>query len=91
MLVPILSPISYTLFTHTCVAYHKDNVILKFAEYTTVIGGGRDEATYKRNVASLVSWSEDNNLTFTTDKTNNTIVDMKKERRPHQPHSWLRG
>ena len=36
-------------------------------------------------VASLVKWCEDNNLTLNTDKTKEMIVDMRKERRPHQP------
>ncbi|MCI4377091.1 hypothetical protein PGIGA_G00199510 [Pangasianodon gigas] len=83
----VLSPILYTLFTHDCVASHKDNIIAKFADDTTVIGQitGGDEAAYRREVASLVTWCEDNNLTLNTDKTKEMIVDMKKERRTHQP------
>ncbi|XP_072559211.1 uncharacterized protein [Paramormyrops kingsleyae] len=45
---------------------------------------GGDEAAYRREVASLVSWCEDNNLTLNTDKTKEMIVDMRKRRRPHQ-------
>uniref|UniRef100_A0A3B3IGF0 Reverse transcriptase domain-containing protein n=1 Tax=Oryzias latipes TaxID=8090 RepID=A0A3B3IGF0_ORYLA len=84
----VLSPILYTLFTHDCVASHKDNIILKFADDTAVIGRitGGDEAAYRREVASLVTWCGDNNLTLNTDKTKEMIVDMRKERRnPHQP------
>ena len=44
-----------------------------------------DEAAYRREVANLVSWSEDKNLTLNTDNTKEMIVDMRKERRPHQP------
>ncbi|KAK2884426.1 hypothetical protein Q8A73_020900 [Channa argus] len=64
-----------------------DNIILKFADDTAVIGhiAGRDEAAYRREVASLVSWCGDNNLTLNTDKTKEMIVDMRKERRTHQP------
>ncbi|KAK2918358.1 hypothetical protein Q8A73_002729 [Channa argus] len=53
----VLSPILYTLFTYDCVASHKDNIILKFADDTAVIGriAGGDEAAYRREVASLVS------------------------------------
>ncbi|KAK2899391.1 hypothetical protein Q8A73_012520 [Channa argus] len=78
----VLSPILYTLFTYDCVASHKDNIILKFADDTTVIGRivGGDEAAYRREVASLVSWCGDNNLTLNTDKTKEMIVDMRKER-----------
>ncbi|KAK2899376.1 hypothetical protein Q8A73_012505 [Channa argus] len=83
----VLSPILYTLFTYDCVASHKDNIILKFADNTAVIGriAGGDEAAYRREVASLVSWCGDNNLTLNTDKTKEIIVDMRKERRTHQP------
>jgi len=44
-----------------------------------------DEAACRREAADLVSWCEDNNLTLKTDKTKEMIVDMRKERRPHQP------
>ena len=83
----VLSPILYTLFTHDCVASDKDNIILKFADDTAVIGHitAGDEASYRREVASLVTWCEDNNLTLNTDKTKEMIVDMRKKRRPHQP------
>ncbi|KAK3554856.1 hypothetical protein QTP86_000962 [Hemibagrus guttatus] len=74
----VLSPILYTLFTHDCVASHKDNIILKFADDTAVIGRitVRDEAAYRR---------EDNNITLNTDKTKEMIVGMRKERRTQQP------
>ena len=66
---------------------HNDNTILNFADDTAVIGciTGGDEATYRREVASLVSWCEDNNLTLNLDKTKEMMVDMRKKRRPHQP------
>ena len=43
------------------------------------------EAAYRREVASLVSWCEDNNLTLNTNKTKEMIVDIRKKRSPHQP------
>ncbi|KAK3539709.1 hypothetical protein QTP70_012032 [Hemibagrus guttatus] len=61
-------PILYTLFTHACIASHKDNIILKFADDTAVITGG-DESAYRRELASLVTWCENNYLTLNTDKT----------------------
>uniref|UniRef100_A0A3B3SI74 Reverse transcriptase domain-containing protein n=1 Tax=Paramormyrops kingsleyae TaxID=1676925 RepID=A0A3B3SI74_9TELE len=83
----VLSPILYTLFTHDCVATSKDNIILKFADDTAVIGRitGGDETAYRREVAGLVSWCEDNNLTLNTDKTKEMIVDMGKTRSPRLP------
>uniref|UniRef100_A0AAQ4S675 Reverse transcriptase domain-containing protein n=1 Tax=Gasterosteus aculeatus aculeatus TaxID=481459 RepID=A0AAQ4S675_GASAC len=83
----VLSPVLCTLFTHDCVASHKDNIVLKFSDDAAVMGRitGGNEAAYRREVASLVSWCEDNNLTLNTDKTKELIVTMRKERRPHQP------
>lgn len=88
----VLSPILYTLFTHDCVASYPDNTIIKFADDTAVIGciTGGDEADYRREVDSLVTWCGNNNLTLNTDKTKEMIVDMRKGRRPHQP-LFIRG
>lgn len=46
---------------------------------------GGDETAYSSEVASLVKWCEDNSLTLNTDKTNEVIVDMRKERKSHWP------
>ena len=82
-----LSLMLCTLFTFNCVASHKDNTILKFADDTTVIGliTGGDETAYRREVASLVTWCDNNNLSLNIDKTKEMKVDMRKEGRPHQP------
>lgn len=79
----VLSPILYTLFTHDCVISHNDNIILKFADDTAVIGriNDGDKAACRREVASLVPWCGDNNLTLNTDKTKEMIVGMRKVRR----------
>ncbi len=34
----VLSPLLYSLYTHDCTATHSSNVIVKFADDTTVIG-----------------------------------------------------
>lgn len=75
----VLSPILFSLFTHDCVTSHKDNIILEFEDNNTVLGHitDRDEEANRREVASLVSWCEDNNLTLNTNKTKGMIVDMK--------------
>ncbi|KAK3519574.1 hypothetical protein QTP86_014705, partial [Hemibagrus guttatus] len=44
---------------------------------------GGEEVAYRRKVASLVTWCEDNNLALNTDKTKEMMVDMGKERRTH--------
>lgn len=53
----VLSPILYTLFSHNYVASHKDNVILKFVDKTTVIGciPSVDVADNMTEVAILVT------------------------------------
>ncbi|KAI3367084.1 hypothetical protein L3Q82_008122 [Scortum barcoo] len=82
------SPVLYSLFTHNCVASHKDNTILKFADDTTVMGliFGGDETAYRSEVASLVKWCDrKNNLSLNTDKTKEMVLDMRRERRQHQP------
>ena len=82
----VLGPILNTLFTHDCIASHKD-IILKFADDTAMIVRitGDDEAASRKEVAGLVACCEGNNLSLNTDKTKEMIVDMRKEGRPHQP------
>ncbi len=76
----------HTVHTWLC-CLPQGHTIVKFADDTAVIGRitGGDEAAYRREVASLVTWCEDNNLTLNMDKTKEMIVDMRKERRTHQP------
>ncbi|KAI3375446.1 hypothetical protein L3Q82_003691 [Scortum barcoo] len=45
----------------------------------------RDETAYRREVASLVKWCDSNNLSLNTDKTKEMVLDMRRERRQHQP------
>uniref|UniRef100_A0A3P9DT73 Reverse transcriptase domain-containing protein n=1 Tax=Maylandia zebra TaxID=106582 RepID=A0A3P9DT73_9CICH len=90
----VLSPILYTLYTHDCVTSNKDNIVLKFTPDTAVIGRitGGDKAAYRREVTSLVSWCEDNNLTLYTDKTKEMILgkeDKKSIVATHLPCSCI--
>ena len=80
---------STILYTHDCVAFQKDNIILKFVNDTAVIGciTSWDEVICRREVASLVSWCEDNSLTLNTDKMKKMIVDMRKKDR--LLHIWV--
>jgi hypothetical protein len=45
----VLSPLVYSLFTHDCVAMHASNLIIKFADNTTVGGliTNNDKTTYR--------------------------------------------
>ncbi len=45
----VLSPLLYSLYTHDCTATHSSNIIVKFADDTTVIGliTDNDETAYR--------------------------------------------
>ncbi len=89
----VLSPVLYTLFTLNCVASHKDNIILKYADDTTVVSliTGGDETAYRSEVVSLVTWCDNHNLSLNIDKTKEIILDMMKKRTLHQPLSIQRS
>ncbi len=54
----VLSPLLYSLYTHDCTATHSSNVIVKFADDTTVIGliTDNDETAYREEVSTLTKW-----------------------------------
>uniref|UniRef100_A0A8C6L2U8 Reverse transcriptase domain-containing protein n=1 Tax=Nothobranchius furzeri TaxID=105023 RepID=A0A8C6L2U8_NOTFU len=84
----VLSPLLYSLFTHDCVAKHESNIIIKFADDTTIIGliTGNDEAAYREEVTALHEWCLDNNLSLNISKTKEMIVDYRKRPvREHRP------
>ena len=76
----MLSPLFFSLFTHDCVATNSSNVIVKFADDTTVIGliTDGDETAYREEVRALSSWYQDNNLQLNLSKTTGMIVDYRK-------------
>ncbi|XP_060792532.1 uncharacterized protein LOC132895728 [Neoarius graeffei] len=52
----VLSPLLYSLYTYDCSATHPENIIVKFADDTTVVGmitGGNEEA-YRDEVLNLL-------------------------------------
>ncbi|KAJ8385612.1 hypothetical protein AAFF_G00184740 [Aldrovandia affinis] len=48
----VLSPLLYSLFTHDCKPVHDSNIIVKFADDTTVVGliSNNDETAYREEV-----------------------------------------
>jgi hypothetical protein len=83
----VLSPLLYSLFTHDCMARHDSNIIIKFANGTTVLLGliiDNDEIAY-REVRDLAVWCQDNNLSLNTIKTKEMIVDYRKMRTKQAP------
>uniref|UniRef100_A0A3B3I9A9 Reverse transcriptase domain-containing protein n=1 Tax=Oryzias latipes TaxID=8090 RepID=A0A3B3I9A9_ORYLA len=84
----VLSPALFTLFTHDCSAIHSTNLVLKFADDTTVVGliSNNDETHYREEVQHLTGWCADNNLILNTSKTKEIIVDFRRTRKvAHTP------
>ena len=76
----VLSPLLFSLFTHDCVATHSSNLIVKFADDTTIVGliTGNDESAYREEVATLTTWCQDNSLSLNINKTKEMIVDFRR-------------
>ena len=76
----VLSPLLYCLYTHDCRPAHEDNLIVKFADDTTVVGliSRGDEAAYREEVLKLAAWCSENNLALNTKKTSEIIIDFRK-------------
>lgn len=81
----VLSPLLYTLYTHDCSASSPSNLIVKFADDTTVLGliSNDDEMDYRNEVQHLASWSDNNNLVLNIKKTKEIIVDFRKNKPKH--------
>lgn len=59
-----LSPLLYSLYTHDCIATHSCNIVIEFADGTTVAGliTNNEESPYQRVVKNLAQWCHENNL-----------------------------
>ncbi len=81
----VLSPLLYSLYTHECTATHSSNVIIKFADDTTVIGliTDNDETVYREEVNTMTKWCQENNLSLNIDKTKELVVDFRRQSREH--------
>jgi hypothetical protein len=85
----MLSPLLYSLFTQDCTARHDSNIIIKFADDTTVVGliTDNDETAYREVVRDLTVWCQDSNLSLNVIKTKEMIVDYRKKEDRACPHS----
>ncbi len=82
----VLSPL---LYTHDCTATHSSNVIVKFADDTTVIGliTDNDETAYRAEVSTLTKWCQENHLSLNIDKTQGAGGGFQDtEQRTHTHH-----
>ena len=89
----VLSPLLYTLFTYDCTPSQSNTSIIKFADDTTVIGliTGEEETAYREEVARLVSWCQENNLSLNAEKTKEMIIDPRKRRRDQHAMLYIDG
>lgn len=87
----VLSPLLYSLFTYDCTARHSSNIILKFADDTTVLGliTNNDESAYREEVKSLTGWCQENNLSLNVSKTKEMIVDFRRQRADKHPPIFI--
>ncbi len=55
--------------THNCTATYSSNVIVKFADDTTVIGliTDNDDTAYREEVSTLTKWCQENHLSLNID------------------------
>ncbi len=83
----VLSPLLYSLYTHDCTATQSSNVIITFADDTTVIGliTDNDETAYREEVSTLTKWCQENHLSLNIDKTKELVVDFRRQSREHRP------
>ncbi len=75
----VLSPLLYSLYTFDCSPIHPENIIVKFADDTTValITEGNEEA-YRDEVLKLEEWCASNNLALNISKTKELILDFRR-------------
>ena len=84
----VLSPLLYSLYTYDCVATLDSNIMVKFADDTSVVGliSNNDETAYRSEIKHLVDCCKENNLKLNVDKTKELIVDFsRKQQRSIQP------
>ncbi len=64
----VLSPVLFTLFTHDCAAIHPSNVMVKFADDTTIVDiiSESEETAYREEVQHFVQCCEDHHLVLNT-------------------------
>ncbi|KAK7910081.1 hypothetical protein WMY93_014765 [Mugilogobius chulae] len=89
----VLSPLLYTLYTFDCRPSHPTNVIIKFADHTTVVGliKNNTEAAYRDEVDNLVEWCSLNNLSLNSSKTKEVILDFRKKKETDPPPLYIKG
>jgi hypothetical protein len=86
----VLIPLLYSLFTHDYVATHVSNSIIKFADYTTMVGliTNNDETAYREEVRDLVEWCHENNLSLNVNKMKEWTCGLQETAERACPHPY---
>ena len=82
-----MSPKLYSIFTYDCKADVPNNLLIKFADDTTVSGfiKDNDESNYRDQITNIVAWCKQNNLFLNVSKTKEMIIDFRKNKTPMLP------
>ena len=82
-----LSPKLFSIFTYDCKSSFSDNLIVKFADDTTVTGliSNNDESGYRAEVQEIVTWCGKNNLELNVSKTKEIIIDFRRKKNVIHP------
>ncbi len=83
----MLSPLLFTLLTHDCTAKFSSNLIIKFANDTSVVGliSSNDETHNREEVAQLAEWCGANNMSLNVEKTKEVVMDFRRNSVDHPP------
>ncbi len=81
----VLSPLLFTLLTNDCTVKFRSNLIIKFANDTSVVGliSNNDETHYRGEVAQLDEWCGANNLSLNVEKTKEVVMDFRRNSVDH--------
>ena len=74
----VLSPALFTLYTADCRSNSDANLLIKFADDTSLTGlVEQDEAAYRGSVQQLVEWCDSNFLALNNSKTKELVEDFR--------------
>ena len=82
-----ISPKLYSIFTYDCKAMFCNNLIIKFADDTTVTGliTDNNEDNYRQEIDNIVQWCNSNNLFLNVKKTKEIVIDFRRNKSPIDP------
>ena len=83
----VLSPTLFTLYTADCRLRDRVNLLLKFADDTSLSGLilKNDELAYRNAVEELVKWCDNNFLELNVTKTKELIMDFRRNKNTVDP------